>query len=188
MITDFQNFLNNNNRIIAVKDSISLEAALLSSSKIIFLLNSDICTIEETTRKIKAANKICFIHLDMVHGLNTKDNSALTFLRENTFADGIITTKMQVAKFAKKTGFIVILRCFLIDSISLATTYKIFNENFIDAVEILPGVMPKIIKKLSSKSNVPIIASGLIVDQDDILTALNSGAIAISTTELKIID
>lgn len=35
-----------------------------------------------------------------------------------------------------------------------------------DAVEILPGLMPKIIKKLCSTVNVPINAGGLISDKE----------------------
>ena len=185
MNSNLKKILIENNKILAVKDLETLENALLSSSKIIFLLNSDICSIEETTRLIKASGKLCFIHLDMIQGL---DNSALDYLRENTFADGIITTKSQVAKYSHKIGFLVILRCFLIDSLSLNTTEKLFNETYIDAIEILPGVMPKIIEQISKRSSIPIIAGGLISDCEDVNLALKSGAVAISTTKLNIIN
>lgn len=187
MNSNFEKILIKNNKILAVKDQQTLENALSSSAKIIFLLSSDICSVEETTRLIKASGKICFVHLDMIQGLNTKDNSAIDYLKENTFADGIITTKSGVAKYAHKVGFLVILRCFLIDSISLTTTAKLFNETYIDAIEILPGVMSKIIEKISKQSSIPIIAGGLISDEEDINLALNSGAVAISTTKLNII-
>lgn len=188
MKINFGNFLTENKIIIAVKDDEGLDSALNSNCKIIFLLSSDILTIEETTRKIKSKNKLSFIHLDMIKGLNSKDNSALEFLKENTFADGIITTKSAVAKYASKIGFLVIQRCFLIDSMSLASTLKLVNEDYIDAIEILPGVMPKIIEKISKASHIPVIAGGLISDIEDINTALESGAIAISTTRLELVN
>ncbi|MGL4999051.1 MAG: glycerol-3-phosphate responsive antiterminator [Cetobacterium sp.] len=180
--------LTKNNKILAVKDQESLEKALLSSVKIIFLLSCDICSIEETTRLIKSAGKLCFVHLDMIHGLNIRENSALDFLKENSFADGIISTKSSVAKYAHKIGFLVVMRCFIIDSLSLESTVKLFNEKYIDAIEILPGVMPKIIEKISKRSSIPIIAGGLISDKEDIELALKSGAIAVSTTKINIID
>lgn len=183
---NLKKILKDSQKILAIKNLDSLENALKSTSKIIFLLSSDICEIEEVTRRIKAQNKLCFIHLDMISGLNSKDSSALDFLRENSFADGIITTKTQVAKYAKKVGFLVILRCFLIDSISLCSAMKLLNETYIDAIEILPGVMPKILKIISEKSEIPIIAGGLISDEEDIETALKNGAIAVSTTKLNI--
>ncbi|MGL5578401.1 MAG: glycerol-3-phosphate responsive antiterminator, partial [Fusobacteriaceae bacterium] len=63
---------------------------------------------------------------------------------------------------------------------------KILHECEFDAVEILPGVMPKIIKKLSEEIDTPLIAGGLISDIEDIEIALNSGAIAVSTTKIDI--
>ncbi|MGL6114282.1 MAG: glycerol-3-phosphate responsive antiterminator [Cetobacterium sp.] len=188
MSSNLEKILIKNNKILAVKNKESLEKALETKAKIIFLLNSNICSIEESTREIKACGKMSFIHLDMIEGLNSKDNSALDFLKENTYADGIITTKAQVAKYAKKIGFSVILRCFLIDSLSLTTTLKLLREPYIDAIEILPGVMAKIIEKISKESSIPIIAGGLISDEEDVEIALKSGAVAISTTKLNIID
>ncbi|MBC2855095.1 glycerol-3-phosphate responsive antiterminator [Cetobacterium sp. 2A] len=186
MRTNFGKILTENKIIIAVKNLNDLDAALKTDSKIIFLLCGDICTLEEATRKIKSAGKISFLHIDMVEGINSKDQVALDFLKENSFADGIITTRTSTAKYAKKIGFLVIQRCFLIDSLSFENTQKILKECELDAVEILPGVMPKIIKKLSSKINIPLIAGGLISDKEDVEVALKSGAKAVSTTKLNI--
>lgn len=46
--------------------------------------------------------------------------------------------------------------------------------------------MPKIIKKLCSTVNVPIIAGGLISDKEDVMNALNAGAVAISVTNQRV--
>lgn len=52
-----------------------------------------------------------------------------------------------------------------------------------DAIEILPGiVVPKVIKKINAISRVPVIAGGLITDKEDVMNALSSGAIGISST------
>ena len=51
-----------------------------------------------------------------------------------------------------------------------------------DLIEILPGVMPKIIRRLAGSAKKPLIAGGLISDKEDILSALGAGAVAISST------
>jgi glycerol uptake operon antiterminator len=51
-----------------------------------------------------------------------------------------------------------------------------------DVIEILPGIMPNIIKKVNKISKVPVIAGGLIADKKDVMTALTNGAVAISAT------
>ena len=55
-----------------------------------------------------------------------------------------------------------------------------------DAVEILPGVIPKIIKEIVEETNIPIIAGGLIRDKEDVINGLNAGAIAISTSREEV--
>ena len=51
-----------------------------------------------------------------------------------------------------------------------------------DVIEILPGVMPKIIRRLAASVRVPIVAGGLISDKEDIVGALAAGALAVSST------
>ena len=60
------------------------------------------------------------------------------------------------------------------------------KENKPTAIEILPGLMPKIIKKINKAVKVPIITGGLIEDKEDIINALGSGAMGISTTKKEL--
>ena len=62
-------------------------------------------------------------------------------------SDAIITTKHSIVAFAKKNNIKVIQRFFILDSFSFKNTITHIRENSCDAVEILPGVMPKIIKR-----------------------------------------
>ena len=60
------------------------------------------------------------------------------------------------------------------------------KENKPTAIEILPGLMPKIIKKINKAVKVPIITGGLIEDKEDIINALGNGAMGISTTKKEL--
>uniref|UniRef100_UPI0035623901 glycerol-3-phosphate responsive antiterminator n=1 Tax=Ilyobacter sp. TaxID=3100343 RepID=UPI0035623901 len=110
------------------------------------------------------------------------------YLIKNTALDGIISTKYNLIKTAKKLGVRVIQRFFLLDSISLENSLKYARETKPDAVEILPGLMPKIIKRLSNELNLPVIAGGLITDKEDIMNALGAGASGVSTTKIELWD
>ena len=90
--------------------------------------------------------------------------------------------------FAKKNGICVIQRFFILDSFSFKNTITHIRENKPDAVEILPGVMPKIIKRICNLINVPVITGGLIDEKEDIINALGGGAVGISTTDKNIWD
>ena len=46
--------------------------------------------------------------------------------------------------------------------------------------------MPKVIRRICAEVRIPVIAGGLITDREDIMAALNAGAISISTTNRKV--
>lgn len=183
---NFKNIISEAKIIIAVKNIEDLATALKAEEKIIFLLCGSILNIEEITRKIRAAGKSSFVHTDMIAGFDSKDTLIIDFLKENSYTDGIISTKPTMLKYAKKRGLLTVQRCFLIDSLSYVNSVKMIREAIPDAVEILPGVMPKILKKISEEIPLPIIAGGLIFDKEDIEIAFSSGVTAISTTKKEL--
>lgn len=173
--------------IAAAKDSDGLEKAIDSKSDVIFLLYGDVCNIAGLVQKIKNKGKIAIVHIDLIDGLSGRD-VCVKFIKENTKTDGIISTKSSVIKTAREQGFITIQRFFLIDSRAFENTIKSAVGNKSDFIEILPGCMPKIIKKITSIVDVPVISGGMIYDKEDIISALGNGAIAVSTTNPELWD
>ena len=185
MHRDFIDKIEENPVIAAVKDDKGLSAALKTDVGIIFILYGDICTIGEIVQKIKDAGRIAMVHVDLVTGLNNSKDVSLDFVKNNTKADGIITTKSNLIQHAKDLGLYSVLRYFVIDSMALVNIEKQAGHGFTqpDVIEILPGiVVSKIIKKVNGLSRVPVIAGGLISDKEDVMNALSSGALAVSTT------
>ena len=172
----------NNPIIPAVKNGKDLDAALKTDNEIIFILTSTITNISEIVRKAKESEKLIFIHIDLVDGLG-RSVHALEYLAEKTQADGIITTKTSLVKAARDRNIFVIQRFFILDSLSIESGFKAIKDHKPDAIEILPGLMPKVIKQFSKSTSMPVIAGGLITDREDIMAALNAGACSVSTTQ-----
>ncbi len=171
--------------IAAVKDDEGLETALTEDVEIIFVLYGDICTIPRIVRKIKKADKVAMVHVDLVTGLNNSKDVCLDFIKNNTEADGIITTKSNLISHARELELNTVLRYFILDSMALQNIEKQARSSGIkpDIIEFLPGiVLPKMIRRINKVSRVPIIAGGLIADKEDVMNALDAGALAISTT------
>jgi len=177
--------LERNPIIAAIKDEKGLEDVLNSESELVFILTSNLFTIKSMVERLKERKKIVFVHADLVEGLS-HSTYALEYLVKNTDLDGIISTKHSIIKNAKKMDVMVIQRFFLLDSLSLENTLKYAGENRPHAIEVLPGLMPKVISKLSKRLRVPVIAGGLIDDKEDIMNALGAGAQGVSTTQKKL--
>lgn len=165
--------------IAAVKNDEGLEQALLSDCEVIFFLYGTICTIPALIDRVKQADRLALVHVDLIDGLSTKD-VAVDFIHEATRADGIISTRPNLIRHGRERGLITIQRFFLLDSLAFENVLR--QSSGADAVDILPGAMPKTIRRLSAQLHLPIIASGLIADKEDIVSALGAGAIAVSTT------
>ncbi len=171
--------------IAAIKDDKGLDNAIKTDCEIIFILYGDVCAIPNIVERVKKSGKIAMVHLDLITGLNNTKEISVDFIKNNTLADGIITTKGNLIGRAKELGLCTVLRYFVIDSMALVNIEKQDRHGISqpDVIEILPGiVLPKIIKRVNEVSRVPVLAGGLITDRDDVMNALNNGVLAVSTT------
>lgn len=130
---------------------------------------------------LKAHGKYAMVHADLVQGLGSKE-VAIDFIKEQTQADGIISTKPILVKHAMEIGMIGILRAFIIDSMAANNTKKLLESYKPDMIEIMPGVATKLIRVIREGTDIPIIAGGLISEKKEILDVFAAGADAISTT------
>lgn len=60
------------------------------------------------------------------------------------------------------------------------------HEQLPDVVEVLPGLMPKILKQICKTSKVPVIAGGLISDKEDVMGSPGCGGSSGFTTNQKV--
>jgi len=162
-----------------------LKKCLASDCRIVFILFGDLVGITDIVSRVKAAGKLAMVHVDLIDGLAVRD-VAIDFIAKNTNADGIISTKSNLVKRAKACGLLTVQRFFVLDSIALVNISKQLPLDFADMIEVLPGVMPKIIWRLVEMTGKPVIAGGLISDKEDIVNALGAGAVAISSTNTDV--
>ena len=185
MNQEFYDAVEANPVIAAVKSDAGLQAAVeMEEIQVIFVLYGDVCTIPEILERIKAAGKKAMVHIDLIAGLSAKEIS-VEFIARQTRADGIITTKPALVRRAKELGIFAVLRLFVIDSLALKNIENLEMQcgtSRPDFIEVLPGVMPKVLGRIAKVSRIPMIAGGLITEKEDVIAALSAGAIAVSST------
>jgi len=171
--------------IAAIRNKEDLDKVISSNVLIVFVLYGTIINLKNICEILKVANKVIFVHMDLMEGIKG-DYSGLLFIKQCGHPYGIISTRANTIKNAKKLDFCVIQRIFVLDSLSLETGIKNIQSILPDAVEVLPGVASKIIKSIETKVQVPIIAGGLIETKKDIMESISAGAMAISTTKQEL--
>lgn len=181
---NIKELLEENPIIAAVKNGEQLNQALDSEAQVIFVLFGDVMNIKEISEIITSRNKIGIIHIDLVEGFTNKE-IVVKYIKEETKFSGIISTKPQVVKLAKKYNLLGVQRVFIFDTLSL-NNVKNHMISECDAIEVLPGIIPKVIEIISKYSSKPVVAGGLIETKEEVMQALNSGATCVSTTKKEI--
>lgn len=185
---EIREVLYENPLIMAIKDGKDLRECLkgeYEDNKIVFVLFGTIETIPTIVAKLKKKNKIVFVHENLIEGLSSSRFSP-SFIKKYTEADGIITLRAQNVYEAKKLGLCTVFRFFLLDSLSYENVKDSIKNTSSDFLEVLPGIMPKMVTEIGKRTAIPLVAGGLIRDKSDVIDALNAGAIAVSSSNYEV--
>ena len=183
------NILENTPVIPAIKNEQGLRKVIETDNKIVFILNADILGIRNIIETLKKHDKMPFIHVDMITGFASNPIVIDYLVSKYKNECGIISTKSSMIKKAMESDVRVIQRLFVLDSLSIETNIQQIKKMRPDAVEIMPGIIPRVIKRIKSEiPEIPIIAGGLIESKEDIMDVLKSGGIAVSTSKESLWD
>lgn len=165
--------------IAAARSNDELFVAVDSKAEIIFMLAPNIADLKKQADAVHKAGKKMFIHLDLAEGIG-KDEYGIRFAKEQG-VDGIISTRTNIIKLAKKENLFTVQRFFAVDSQSVLTAVETAKASKADMIEIMPGTVTKVINKLKKELEMPIVAGGLIETAKEIEEAILCGATAVST-------
>jgi glycerol uptake operon antiterminator len=161
-----------------VKD---FEELLVAREQTLILLNAHLAQIPRLVHMAHQSQKKVFLHADFVQGLK-QDEAGAQFLCQVVRPDGIISTHSNVVVTARKHRVTAIQRIFLLDSHSLETSYRVLQASQPDYIEVLPGLLPEVLREVAKRSGIPMIAGGFIKSAEDVATVLNAGAVAVTTS------
>ena len=83
---------------------------------------------------------------------------------------------------ARHLGLLTVQRAFILDSLALSNLPAQLGVGKPDFIEILPGIMPRVIAEITQTTSTPVIAGGLIKYKEEVMAAMRAGAAAVSTT------
>jgi glycerol uptake operon antiterminator len=163
--------------IAAVRDLRTLPHALSTPVQVIFLMTGDIFTIGDAVASIRAADKTAILHIDLLKGLAT-DREGMLFVAQNVKPDGVVSTKQQLLHAARRVGLLTVQHLFLIDTQAFETGIQHVHQFGPDVVEVMPGLMPRVVRDLTRRIDVPLVAAGLIRSFAEVREVLEAGAVA----------
>ncbi|MFD2613709.1 glycerol-3-phosphate responsive antiterminator [Paenibacillus gansuensis] len=168
--------------IPAIRNMKEFDSALKTDYEYLVMLHVHVAQVKAVVARAAQGGKKIILHADLIDGLKS-DEYATEFLAQEVRPSGIISTRNNVLMTAKKKGLIAIQRIFLIDTLALENSYIQIEKTKPDFVEVLPGIMPHIIREIAETTRVPVIAGGLIRSRQDVELAFSGGAVAVTSSE-----
>lgn len=151
----------------------------------VIVLFGDINTVSSLLEQAKQYKKRLILHLDLLEGIG-RDKPGINFLARQGVS-AVITTKTQIGKMAHEDGMIVIQRLFSMDSEAVRTGIQAAKALKPDAIEVLPGMVPRaVVQRLLSEVGRPILAGGLMQTEEEVIAAINNGVYAVSTSKREL--
>ncbi|WP_313998331.1 glycerol-3-phosphate responsive antiterminator [uncultured Paenibacillus sp.] len=175
--------LDRHRMIASIKEPKHIETALALRDRLsgVFLLTGHIGVLKGYVDLFNEHRVPVFLHLEKIGGLST-DYHGLDYLAKVIKPAGIITTKTNVAKNAKKLGLITIQRFFLVDTEGLENIAKSLCQIEPDMIELMPARIPEMIGMVKSFTSLPIITGGLLFERSQAQECLDNGANAVSSS------
>ncbi|MGA9174493.1 MAG: glycerol-3-phosphate responsive antiterminator [Thermoactinomyces sp.] len=179
--------LGNQKILPAAKSIKDFEKMMKSPFQTIILLDAHVAQLQSLMKLAARYQKQVLLHVDLIQGLKS-DEYAAEFLCQVVKPAGLISTRTPVVQVAKKKSLIAIQRVFLLDTHALETSYRLLKTSQPDYIEVLPGVIPHIIKEVRENTGIPILAGGLIRSHKEVKEALEAGAEAVTTSSQNLWD
>ena len=171
--------------IPAIRSMKDFEKMLKSPYTYGVLLEIHLGLLQSVMRYAEESNKKLFLHLDLIQGLG-QDEAATDFICQVFKPYGLISTKGNVIIKAKQKGLTATQRVFIIDSNAMKKSIQLIKKTDPDIVEVLPGVIPKIVAQVKEATKKTIFAGGLIETAEEAEKALAAGASAITTSNSEL--
>ena len=142
--------------IAVVRSAEELAEALTSRVSAIEIRSGDLASLPALIDRVRAARKSVLLYPELIAGLG-RDPAAIDFLCGYARPTAIVSTKKQILQKARACGLITIFQIFMIDTQAFETGIQTARRLDCDAVEIMPGAIPHIIREVSSQLPLPVL-------------------------------
>ncbi|WP_046174977.1 glycerol-3-phosphate responsive antiterminator [Domibacillus indicus] len=169
----------------AIRSMKDFEKMLEMSYQYGVFLDLHIGQVKSVLELARQNGKNMFVHLDLISGL-AGDEHGVEFIARYARPYGIISTKGSALVKAKQKGLAATQRAFILDSNAVNRSVRLAEKADPDYIEVLPGVAPKIIELMRSKTGKPVFAGGLIETKEEAEAAIKAGASAVTTSNVEL--
>ncbi|MCY8137843.1 glycerol uptake operon antiterminator GlpP [Bacillus inaquosorum] len=169
----------------AIRNMKQFDEFLNSSFSYGVILDIHLGQLKGVIREAQKHGKNMMVHVDLIQGIK-HDEYGAEFICQDIKPAGIISTRSNVIAKAKQKKIYAIQRLFLLDTSAMEKSMEFVGKHKPDFIEVLPGIVPSLIREIKEKTGIPIFAGGFIRTEEDVEQALKAGAVAVTTSNTRL--
>lgn len=172
--------------IAAVRTRETLEQALASPVRIVYLLFGSPMTMAPMIAEVRSRGKLPLVNADLLQGIS-RDAYAVEYLAK-CGAAGIISTSHETLRAARAQELLTVQRTFMIDSASVDSARRSLGHFQPDAVELLPALAaPLVLDRIrEGHEALRVIAGGLLTNFKQVEALVEAGVDAVSLSDPRL--
>lgn len=158
-----------------------IDAFVDSATEIAIVANVELRKLHAVVATITRADKIAIVNIDSCEGISP-DKGGVEYLAE-IGATSLVSTRVATIQRANRAGLLTMQKVFVTDRSTWPRSVKALEQSDPNLVQLMPAPMLSHIAIKERNALPPIVASGFVVTQNDVRSALAAGAVAVSTSD-----
>lgn len=152
-----------------------------SPAEIAIVANVELRKLAPVIATLNRAGKFAIVNIDSCEGIS-QDKGGVEYLADIGVAS-LVSTRVATIQRANRAGMVTMQKVFVTDRSTWPRSVKALEQSDPNLVQLMPAPMLAHMASQDLKALPPIIASGFVVNQKDVGTAMKHGAVGVSTSE-----
>ncbi|RQO42091.1 transcriptional regulator [Variovorax sp. KBW07] len=158
-----------------------IDAFIDSATEIAIVANVELRKLHAVVATITRADKIAIVNIDSCEGISP-DKGGVEYLAE-IGATSLVSTRVATIQRANRAGLLTMQKVFVTDRSTWPRSVKALEQSDPNLVQLMPAPMLSHISVKERNALPPIVASGFVITENDVRSALAAGAVAVSTSD-----
>ncbi|MFX1676702.1 glycerol-3-phosphate responsive antiterminator [Paraburkholderia sp. A2WS-5] len=161
-----------------------IDCFVQSAAEVAIVANVDLRKLHRVVAALAKADKYVIVNIDSCDGLS-QDKGGVEYLAD-IGVTSLVSTRVATIQRGNRAGLVTMQKVFVTDRSTWPRSVKALEQSDPNLVQLMPAPMLARLSAQDRKALPPIVASGFVCNEADVLGILGGGAVAVSTSDTEL--
>jgi len=161
-----------------------IDCFMRSAAEVAIVANVDLRKLHRVVAALTKADKYVIVNIDSCDGLS-QDKGGVEYLAD-IGVTSLVSTRVATIQRGNRAGLVTMQKVFVTDRSTWPRSVKALEQSDPNLVQLMPAPMLARLSAQDRKALPPMVASGFVCNEADVLAILRGGAVAASTSDTEL--